>query len=112
MGCGVALDSDRVGLRAPVFALANLDDDRPYGTSDLRGTPTVVVFWAPGCGSCAVELQLLQQAWERHRDEGLAVLGVQVGLLAEPGAPEFPKLNGVTFPTVRDSSGVVAVHSA
>lgn len=108
VGCGAAPDNDRVGLRAPVFALANLDDGEPYGTADLRGTPTVVVFWAPGCGPCALELQLLQQSWERHRNEGLAVLGVQVGLLAEPGAPEFPEMNGVTFPSVHDSSGVVA----
>ena len=108
VGCGATLDSDRVGLRAPVFALANLDDGKPYGTPDLRGTPTVVVFWAPGCDPCASELQLLQQSWERHRHQGLAVLGVQVGLLAEPAAPEFPETNGITFPSVRDSSGVVA----
>ena len=107
VGCG-GLDSDRVGLRAPVFALPNLNDGKPYGTPDVRGTRTVVVFWAPGCSSCALELQLLQRSWERHRDEGLAVLGVQIGLFAESEAPKFPEMNGVTFPSVRDSSGVVA----
>lgn len=110
VGCGGALDSDRVGLRAPVFALPRLDDGQPYGAPDLRGTPTVVVFWALGCDPCALELRLLQQSWERHGKEGLAVLGVQIGLFAEPAAPEFPETNGVTFPSVRDGSGVVA-HS-
>ena len=36
------------------------------------------------------------------------MLGIQVGRLGEPGAPEFPEMNGATFPSVRNSSGVVA----
>lgn len=98
----------RVGLRAPQFDLPRLRDTEFFGTADLQGKATVVVFWAAGCQPCAEQLQLLEQSLQRHHGEGLVVLGIQQGLLLEPDDPGFVKANGVTFPNVRDTSGAVA----
>lgn len=98
----------RVGLRAPQFDLPRLRDTEYFGTADLQDKATVVVFWAAGCAPCAEQLQLLEKSWQRHRGEGLVVLGIQQGLLLEPDDPGFAKANGVTFPNVRDTSGAVA----
>lgn len=98
----------RVGLRAPQFDLPRLRDTEFFGTADLQGTATVVVFWAAGCRPCAEQLQLLERTWQRHHSESLMVLGIQQGLLLEPDDPGFARANGVTFPNVRDTSGAVA----
>lgn len=98
----------RVGLRAPQFDLPRLRDTEFFGTADLQGKATVVVFWAAGCQPCAEQLQLLERSWQRYQGEGLAVLGIQQGLLLEPDDPGFARANGVTFPNVRDTAGAVA----
>jgi peroxiredoxin len=77
--------------------------DKLFGTADLQGKVTVVVFWAAGCAPCAEQLQLIEKSWQRHQSEGLVVLGIQQGLLLEPDDPGFAKANGVTFPNVRDT---------
>lgn len=99
---------DRIGLRAPTFTLPALGGGTSYGTAELQGRPTIVVFWAPGCAPCVEELRMLQQSWERHRPEGLTVVGVQVGFSADVDDVGLLEANGVTFRNVRDRSGVVA----
>jgi cytochrome c biogenesis protein CcmG/thiol:disulfide interchange protein DsbE len=65
----------RIGDPAPDIGLADLDG-RPVRLADLRGHPVIVNFWASWCGPCVEEFPLLQQALERHRQDGLVVLGV------------------------------------
>ena len=108
VGCAARPTDARVGLRAPDIALPRLGDTEFFGTADIQGKPTVVVFWAAGCQPCAEALQLLEKSWQRHQGEGLVVLGIQQGLPLEPNDPGFAKANGVTFPNVRDTSGAVA----
>lgn len=108
VGCAAGLTDSRGGLRAPDIALPRLRETEFFGTADLRGKPTVVVFWAAGCQPCAEELRLLEKSWQRHGGEGLVVLGIQQGLPLEPDDPGFPQANGVTFANVRDTSGAVA----
>jgi peroxiredoxin len=98
----------RVGLRAPQFDLPRLRETEFFGTADLQGKATVVVFWAAGCQPCAEQLQLLEKSWQRHQGEGIVVLGIQQGLLLEADDPGFARANGVTFPNVRDTAGAVA----
>lgn len=99
---------DPVGLRAPVFALPSVGGGAHYGTAQLRGKPAIIVFWTAGCAPCGEELRRLQKAWEDYRGDGLAVLGVQVRAAAGPDGVGTLVASGVTFPNVRDSSGVVA----
>lgn len=97
----------RVGFRAPTFSLPEAESGRPYGSADLRGTPSIVVFWSPGCVPCIEELRALQQAWEEHR-QAFAVLGIQIGTVGEPPDLALLRDSAITFPNVLDRSGVVA----
>src|SRR5262245_61257136 len=61
---------------APALTLSRLDDDGTLDLASLRGKPVVVNFWASWCAPCKDESPYLQSVYERYRDRGLVVLGV------------------------------------
>lgn len=69
----------------------------------LAGHPLVVNFWAPLCPPCRAEMPDFEQLWQRHRDQGLIVLGVDVGPFTGLGDREqavaFLAEIGITYPT-------------
>ena len=60
---------------APDFRLQTVDGGS-VALSDLRGRPVIVNFWASWCVPCREEFPLLRQARERHRSDGLEILGI------------------------------------
>jgi thiol-disulfide isomerase/thioredoxin len=44
--------------------------------SKLRGQVVVMNFWASWCTECHDEQDALDQTWQRYRDSGLVLLGV------------------------------------
>ena len=69
------------------------------------GRPAVVVFWASWCGPCAKEAPALERFSESAAGRG-RIVGVNWSD-AKPGAREFIKRYGWTFPNVRDGEGTV-----
>jgi peroxiredoxin len=63
---------------APDFALEDLDA-QVHSLDQYRGRVVVVNFWATWCPPCRHELPSLQRLWEDMREEGVVVLGVNVG---------------------------------
>jgi len=82
---------------APEFRLAGLDG----GTVDLaayRGRPLLINFWASWCRPCVKEFPLLRAARERHRADGLEVIGVLATSDTPAKARTFARHNGGTWP--------------
>ena len=89
---------------APALELPTLDGDREISLASLRGKAVVLNFWASWCEPCKRETPMLQRAYERHRDEGLVVLGVNAQDF-RTDARRFAERYGVTYPLVHDGPG-------
>jgi cytochrome c biogenesis protein CcmG/thiol:disulfide interchange protein DsbE len=89
---------------APAFVLDRLDRDGQLALADLRGKAVVVNFWASWCIPCREEAPVLQQTYQRYRDQGLVVLGVDVNDFRED-ARRFMRRYGMTYPVVYDGKG-------
>ncbi len=68
-GAGLA-----VGTAAPPLTLTTLDGEH-IDTASLKGKVVILTFWATWCEPCREELPLLSRFYQRHRQEGLEVLG-------------------------------------
>jgi cytochrome c biogenesis protein CcmG, thiol:disulfide interchange protein DsbE len=91
-------------VHAPAFTLDRLDRDGQLGVGDLRGKAVVVNFWASWCVPCRDEAPVLQKTYERYRDQGLVVLGVDVNDFRQD-ARRFMKRYGLSYPVVYDGKG-------
>ncbi len=65
-------------LAAPDFTLPDLDGE-PHRLADYRGKVVIVNFWATWCPPCRAEMPSMQRAWERLREQGVVMLGIDVG---------------------------------
>ena len=89
---------------APAFTLDRLDRDGQLALDDLKGKAVVVNFWASWCIPCRDEAPVLQKTYERYRDRGLVVLGIDVNDF-KADARRFMKRYGITYPVAYDGKG-------
>src|SRR5205823_3437671 len=86
----------RPGDPAPALRLPDLDG-RPIDLKELRGQPTLVLFWNPTCGVCERMLPELR-AWEADPPEGAPRL-----LVVSTGTAEANRRAGLRSPILLDS---------
>lgn len=86
----------RAGERVADFELVDLDGER-VALSDLEGKGVVLNFWATWCPPCRREMPLLEAAWNEHRDQGVVIVGVDVGEPADSVRRYIDSI-GVTYP--------------
>ncbi len=91
-------------VQAPGFMLDRLDGAGQLSFAELKGKAVVVNFWASWCIPCRDEAPVLQQTYERYRDQGLVVLGVDVNDF-RADARRFVERFGLTYPVVYDGKG-------
>ena len=76
--------------------------------SKLRGQVVVVNFWASWCTECHDEQDALDQTWQRYRDSGVVVLGVDFEDTSD-GARDYMHQSGLTYPVVEDKDSKTAL---
>jgi peroxiredoxin len=95
--------------KAPSLVLPDEEGNKTWRLSDLRGKVVLVNFWATWCPPCRKELPSMERLWRQFKDEGLVVLGVNVG---ETGDEVFAFSKGLetplTFPLLLDEDSAVA----
>ncbi len=102
------IPSPLVGRPAAAFILP-LFDGGTLNMTALRGNVVVVNFWASWCApACYEEAPHLQRTWERYRDRGVTVVGVNIQDQDGP-AREFIVRFAQTFPNGVDRSGKISI---
>jgi peroxiredoxin len=96
----------RTGATAPPLQLPTLDGDR-FIVGELRGDVVVINFWATWCEPCRLEMPELQRLYEQQRDNGLHVVGVNLGESASTAQQWVDEL-GLTFDIVLDRDAYAA----
>src|ERR1035437_5748813 len=91
-----------VNRPAPDFDLKTIDGER-VRLADFRGRPVLLSFWASWCGPCRRELPEVARLYDRFKDKGLVVLGINDE--GKGAARKFAGQNQLPFPIVDDSDG-------
>lgn len=113
LGTGLARDprelpSELVGRPAPTFTLPRLGGAGHIDLASLRGQVVVVNFWASWCLACREEHPDLLAAWERYRERGVVLVGIDFED-TEAAALAYAKEMGGDWPLVTDPGSRTAI---
>jgi cytochrome c biogenesis protein CcmG/thiol:disulfide interchange protein DsbE len=100
--------SPLLGRRAPGFTLPTLDGSGTVRLADLRGHVVVVNFWASWCAACREEHPNLLAAWDRYRDHGVVLLGIDYQDSRRAALAYMAELGG-DWPVLDDPGGRTAL---
>lgn len=90
---------------APGFALQDTEGNM-HRLSDYRGMPVIINFWTTWCPPCRKEIPSMNRAWQILRQEGIAMLAINVGE-DEDAIFLFTADYAADFPVLLDRSGEV-----
>jgi cytochrome c biogenesis protein CcmG, thiol:disulfide interchange protein DsbE len=89
---------------APSFELSRLEGGGKVSLASLRGKVVVLNFWASWCEPCKEEAAILERAWQRNRDRGVVLVGIDAHDLKKD-ARRFVERYGSTYEILHDGPG-------
>lgn len=77
--------------------------------SDYRGKKVILNFWATWCPPCKAEMPDMQEFHEKHRNEGVEVVAVNLTVAEKKieDVHQFIKDYGITFTIPLDETGMI-----
>lgn len=103
-GCGGERQRPRalVGDEAPAYSATNMSGDS-VALAGLRGKVVLLNVWATWCAPCREEIPFLQTLYDKHKSDGLEIVGVSVDARGqEESIKGFIQDFGMTYPVWRD----------
>jgi thiol-disulfide isomerase/thioredoxin len=104
-GTAIAVDKR---APAPEFS-GRLVGGGSFASSTLRGKVAVLNFWGSWCAPCRVETPQFQQVYAAVHSQGVDFVGLDVKEPTEAFALAFMKRFGISYPSVYDPRGEVAL---
>ena len=102
------LPREHVSERAPTFSFPRLGDGGTIDLRSLRGQVVVLNFWASWCQACREEHPALLAAWERYRERGVVLVGLE-SEDTEEAALAYTREMGGDWPLVTDLRSRTAI---
>jgi peroxiredoxin len=99
-GFAVQATEMQTGALAPAFTLKTLND-RNLSLREYRGRVVMINFWATWCGPCRQEMPALNALYEKYRDAGFVLFGINVDADPANAARMVDRLK-VTYPILFD----------
>jgi peroxiredoxin len=96
------------GALASDFTLRSLSGPN-LRLAELRGQVVLVAFWASWCRPCREPMPMLNRLYEKHRDNGLTLLGVSVDQNGAR-ASAFADGHGVRYSVLLDDEGTASAR--
>ena len=91
---------------APAFTFTTFDG-QTISSTDLLGKGVVLNFWASWCDPCRDEAAMLEQTWQREKDNDIVFIGLDY-LDQEPAAKAYMAEFGITYPSGPDLQSAAA----
>jgi thiol-disulfide isomerase/thioredoxin len=93
--------------KAPDFQLQVLSSQEKVRLGGLAGKPVLVNFWATWCPPCRLEMPWIESVYQKYKDKGFVVLGVDAGEkvpaeTVEATVKQYVESQGLTFPILLD----------
>jgi peroxiredoxin len=99
------------GGLAPDFTLSSLDG-RQVSLHSFRGQTVLIDFWATWCAPCVYQIPVLNRFQDRHRDDGVVVLGVSVDVAGRDVVAAFAREHDIRYPVLLGSEAVARRYGA
>jgi thiol-disulfide isomerase/thioredoxin len=97
-----AIPRVEVGQPAPRYAATTLAGDS-VSVAALGGKVVLLNIWATWCAPCREEIPYLQSLYDKHKGDGLEIVGVSVDTRGQDaGIREFATEFRMTYPIWRD----------
>jgi len=90
---------------APDFKLPDMDGEI-HSLASYKGKPIIINFWATWCPPCRAELPSMNRGWAKIKDEGIAMIAVNVGE-SEDTIFTFTADYPIDFTVLLDESGEI-----
>jgi thiol-disulfide isomerase/thioredoxin len=82
-----------------------MNEGEHISIADFAGDVVVLNLWGQWCGPCRVEAPELQELYDRKKDAGVTVFGIDVRDKNRALAQDFVRDTGLTYPSIYDFSG-------
>jgi len=104
-GSGAARAAVQAAAPAPDFTLRSMEGPN-LRLNEQRGRVVMVNFWATWCGPCRQEMPHLNKLYDKYRDSGFVLLGVNIDDNVGKATELATKL-GLRFPVLLDTDKTV-----